>query len=370
MRSTQNDTRQTGRASRLVQDRIRMTWLGMAFCAGDATLLALYALLGSGSVPLWAAWGYLAANGLLSCAYYLIYRSGLYRRFEDSYAVMPQYLATMAIQVAFALAVPAAAVIFLMGGFAVVAYAGLRVGLRRLLPGCALAVLGTALALSKAPGLPHTTLAEAVIATLAVTYSLFRLASIIAHGHMLRQVLYRRTQELDISLRQIERLAARDDLTGALNRRSMLIMLEEQLRRIGFGSGQLCVAMLDLDHFKRINDTFGHLKGDAVLKDFSELASHATRTNERIGRYGGEEFLAIVADTSLIGATAAIERIRSATASRDWSLIAPGLVVTVSAGVAAYQAGDSMKSLLQRADDALYQAKAQGRNRVVAADQG
>ena len=116
--------------------------------------------------------------------------------------------------------------------------------------------------------------------------------------------------------------------------------------------------MLDLDHFKAINDTRGHAAGDEVLKHFAALAPRALRGVDTFGRFGGEEFLMVLPGTEREGALAVAERVRAATEA--------GGQVTISIGVATYQRGEDIKGLLHRADEALYQAKAAGRNRVMA----
>ncbi len=115
---------------------------------------------------------------------------------------------------------------------------------------------------------------------------------------------------------------------------------------------------LDLDRFKAVNDTLGHAAGDALLKQVAEAAPRELRAIDTFGRFGGEEFLIILPGTEREGALAAAERVRAATEA--------GARVTISAGVATHQKGEDVSALLQRADQALYQAKASGRNRVVA----
>ena len=162
---------------------------------------------------------------------------------------------------------------------------------------------------------------------------------------------------------ELEHLANHDGLTGALTRRALLDACTHEFgrwQRYGHGFALL---MLDVDHFKQINDQHGHAAGDRVLVQVVASLGHALRTVDRLGRYGGEEFLVLLPETSVEGARLAAERMRLAVAGRA---AAHGLpACTISAGVASVQPGDTaLDAVLARADAALYRAKRQGRNRV------
>jgi diguanylate cyclase (GGDEF)-like protein len=161
---------------------------------------------------------------------------------------------------------------------------------------------------------------------------------------------------------ELERLVTQDSLTGALTRRALFTTGEAELARARRQGRALSVLMLDLDHFKRINDEHGHLVGDRVLVDFVDRAHAALRRPAVLGRYGGEEFVALLPDTDTAQALAVAERIRtSACADPDLPCC------EVSIGVAGALPRDSLEALIRRADAALYEAKAQGRNRVAEA---
>jgi diguanylate cyclase (GGDEF)-like protein len=165
---------------------------------------------------------------------------------------------------------------------------------------------------------------------------------------------------------QLERLSLTDALTGIANRRHLEKHLELELARARRYGYPLAVVMLDIDHFKRFNDTYGHLAGDKVLQGLAKLIASEARTSDLVGRYGGEEFLIICAHTDLNGALTLAERIRK---SVEEKLIishnGKELRVTVSAGVAIFpdDATDEV-SLIEAADKALYKAKQTGRNKV------
>lgn len=169
--------------------------------------------------------------------------------------------------------------------------------------------------------------------------------------------------------RELERMATRDSLTGKLNRRSILERLEQALdqRRDRREQPSLFVLLLDLDHFKRINDTHGHAVGDQALCQFVETVERQRRGDDHFGRLGGEEFLLILEGVDLAEARQAAERVRLAVERTNIELV-EGLTtqLTVSIGIAQMQPGDRRPSdLLERADRALYKAKDLGRNQVV-----
>lgn len=368
MESVTDTARGDPRESSLVRQRNFMLLLSCGSYGVDALILGLFAAFGTGSVPMWAPWTF-AASGLgINAFFYFIFRAGWHRRATESYLTLPQMFFAGLVQVVFAMLIPEAALMFLMTLFIIMAFGGLRLTLRQILFGWGVCAVGLTLIVLRVPiqqGWPHTTTAEQLISALAMSLALLRMAYLGSYNYALRLTIHRRSLELDTTLRQIERLATRDELTGALNRRSLQILLEEQLQQAAAGGQSFCLAMLDLDHFKAVNDSHGHLIGDAVLKVFAELANSTTRGTERVGRFGGEEFLAIFNSTSLAAGAAASERVRHAIESHDWSGLAPGLRVTVSVGVAVYKPGDRVETLLQRADAAMYRAKANGRNQVV-----
>jgi two-component system cell cycle response regulator len=162
-------------------------------------------------------------------------------------------------------------------------------------------------------------------------------------------------------------LALTDELTGLYNRRYMLAHLNELLARAGKGDMQTAVLMLDIDHFKSVNDNYGHPAGDDILRELVARLLRQVRSVDLVARLGGEEFVAVMPETSLSGATTVAERLRVAVAAEPFTIKASGeaLPVTISIGVAASdEVDEDVEMLLKRADDALYAAKNGGRNRV------
>lgn len=181
----------------------------------------------------------------------------------------------------------------------------------------------------------------------------------------LEQMVRERTAELQAANETISRLAATDELTGLANRRSFNERLTAAVSAARRHSYPLAMIMVDLDHFKTVNDTLGHSQGDKALQRFAELLREMVRAEDMVARWGGEEFVIVLPHTGVEAATALAERIRSAF-QKCWKADDP-LHLTASFGVVQYQEGEDNDHLLKRADDALYQAKHDGRNCVVTA---
>jgi diguanylate cyclase (GGDEF)-like protein/PAS domain S-box-containing protein len=160
-------------------------------------------------------------------------------------------------------------------------------------------------------------------------------------------------------------MATTDFLTGLANRRHFIARMEEALARINRTDQAVSVLMIDIDHFKRINDRHGHAAGDAVLRQFAELVRAELRTVDSAGRVGGEEFAVLLSGTELAGAAIFAERLRAKVAA-SWIVYGDAHIqVSVSIGITALTALDADTSdVLQRADSALYDAKENGRDRV------
>lgn len=179
-----------------------------------------------------------------------------------------------------------------------------------------------------------------------------------------RGVQYR----LGKALARIEELVRRDDLTGVANRRGIMEALRWHQAQAERDGQPLSVALLDVDHFKRINDEHGHDSGDRVLRTLGALLAEHVRETDCAGRYGGEEFLLVLPGTTREQAQGALERLRASVESTAWAdVFAGGARVTVSIGATVWRPGESVEATVRRADEALYEGKAGGRNRVVVA---
>jgi two-component system cell cycle response regulator len=166
---------------------------------------------------------------------------------------------------------------------------------------------------------------------------------------------------------QLAEMAITDSLTGVYNRRHLDVLLDEMFEHSLRLHEYLALAMFDIDHFKRVNDNFGHQAGDAVLAQFSRLLKHLVRDIDRIGRYGGEEFVVLLPGTGLDAGVTFADRVRQEVEAHRFEYDGGALKCTVSVGVAAWQHPGihTRQNLVKAADDSLYVAKALGRNKVI-----
>lgn len=188
-----------------------------------------------------------------------------------------------------------------------------------------------------------------------------------AQTELLQRALSATNAQLQQQSAELENLATRDPLTGVLNRREWVRQAELELARAQRQGSALSLLMVDLDHFKAINDAHGHPVGDAVLCDVARTMAEAIRQTDRLARFGGEEFVLLLPDTPAASAWLLSERLHQRLADAAWPV--PGLEVSASLGLATWEPGQpaALQTLLQQADAALYEAKRQGRHRTVAA---
>jgi diguanylate cyclase (GGDEF)-like protein len=173
--------------------------------------------------------------------------------------------------------------------------------------------------------------------------------------------LLRMLEAVQSNLSHIETIAQKDALTGLANRRSLDSLLTAEIEKSARYFSPLSVILLDIDHFKEVNDNFGHQSGDTVLKRLAALLEANSRSSDLIGRWGGEEFMIISPGSSSEKARIYAEKLRDLLENQNYSI---KIQATGSFGIAGYQSGDSVSSLIERADRALYRAKTGGRNRV------
>ena len=177
---------------------------------------------------------------------------------------------------------------------------------------------------------------------------------------------YEKRLAAESAVENLSKLAITDALTRIMNRRGITVALLDAMAQSERYSAPLCVAMADIDHFKPINDTYGHKAGDRVLTEVAGILADTLRMPDKVGRYGGEEFLIILPHTTLAGGRKIAERLRAAVSRWEFGVEAKKLKVTVSLGITQFRKGEDLEQLISRVDKALYEAKGGGRNLVVA----
>ena len=193
-----------------------------------------------------------------------------------------------------------------------------------------------------------------------------RIRLLLRGQRLLEQMVQDRTREIEQARRELLLQATSDSLTGLSNRRAIMTYLEEAMNGARHRRGGLAVLLIDIDHFKRINDSRGHLAGDAVLQQIGRRMQDSLAPMEAVGRYGGEEFLLVMPDLAE-HAVVRTGRLRRQLTDDRFDLGGMAGPVTISGGLAWLRPEDSVLTLLARADAALYEAKRRGRNRIVAA---
>ena len=329
-------------------------------------VLAASAALGSVDIRV-AAWGSAMVAALVA-VFFALFRSGLNLRFRDPSLTAEMILAAILCIAYLSYHVEEARPAFAMFYLVALLFGTLRLGAVPLfgLAMTALLAHGAVLWLwhLRNPGADSAD-SQMQIAALAVILPWF--AAMGAYVNGLRMRLSESNRRLTEAVERIESIAVRDDLTGLYNRRFLLEFLGRETARMQRSGGAFSLCLIDIDHFKIINDSFGHAAGDAVLKQFAAIAGAGTRGADVLGRLGGEEFLMVLPDTDIQGALNSAERIRAAVQASTFQGLPAGRGLTVTAGVARSMPGESASALLARADRALYQGKAAGRNTVVAA---
>ena len=354
-------------ARRAKQRRQIQGMIGVSYVV-DAGILLTYAY--AGTVPVWVGPAYALCGLALMAVTILLSEIGFNERFKDHYLVAPGSSANMVILLTFAYLAPEVGVMFLCSLFTVFSFASLRstpVQTGILWTAMTLGLAGLFLLTDKPLAMPHGSHLErfATMTTFIVTIGRCMFLGIFSSS--LKASLYQSGLKLKEAYKRIEELAELDELTGSFNRRCIMRMLDEEIARSARSGSSCSIALIDLDHFKRVNDSYGHPTGDEVLRTFAITMFANIRSVDRFGRYGGEEFLLLLPDLPNEGAVPAMDRLRAIVADLDWSAFSPGMKVTLSAGVATLKPDETTDSFLARADSALYTAKAQGRNRIARA---
>ncbi|MCK1409523.1 GGDEF domain-containing protein [Bradyrhizobium sp. 76] len=332
----------------------------------DAAILFLYSL--NGTIPAFASAWYLAAGVGWTAITLILSEMHFNDRFQDHYLTVPQSLGSIGIQLAAIYFIPQVGFYFACIVFVVLGFGALRMSARQTGIVWAYAAIGltSIFTLTHQPiAMPMESFAERHLTLLCFVTALGRCAFTGLYGASLREALYKRGNELKVAHAKIEELAHIDELTGVLNRRYILRGLNDEMARAQRAGTPCAVAILDIDFFKRINDGYGHPTGDEVLRGFAITLAANMRSIDKLGRYGGEEFLVVMPLGSKDQALSAMDQLRQIISELDWNSISDELRVTFSAGIAQVRPNDAPEDILARADAALYKAKDAGRNRVM-----
>jgi diguanylate cyclase (GGDEF)-like protein len=192
-----------------------------------------------------------------------------------------------------------------------------------------------------------------------------QIAELNAHREMLEQEVQERTKELEEANKKLDLISRTDELTGLPNRRDMLRTIDNEIQRVTRTRKPFCFIFIDIDHFKNVNDTYGHACGDEVLKHVAATIRNLLRKYDVLARYGGEEFLTLLPETDLEGAKIAAERFRKTIEDTTVIFGKLSIKVTITLGVSQYDHALGADRSIQMADRALYEGKENGRNRVI-----
>lgn len=300
-----------------------------------------------------------------------IIRSGLNKRYSDPSLTIPQLLWGTFFMLTIAYLLNEWRSLMLMAYFGMLSFGFFKLKFREFLSVVLVAVLGYALVLL------YLFLYEPerieikleLLQLLAFSCSLSIMMYTGSAVHRLRERSKQQYIDLQKALDKNKKLATTDDLTGLFNRRYFMEKLTQQKALSERNECDFVICYCDLDHFKHINDTFGHHVGDIVLQKFSEILKSSIREIDYVARFGGEEFVCLLVNTDIEKALNVTERIRQTLEEYNFSDIAPALHATVSIGITNFKEFNTLQETLMTADNRMYIAKQQGRNRIISTDE-
>jgi diguanylate cyclase (GGDEF)-like protein len=349
--------------------RMRLSQAALAMLLMAAGVVAMHYFVYVGSAPAAPVWWWTGASLGGMAVFFVLIRCGASRRARDPSLTLPQMLYAIVCGVAaYALVgegrggvFPIVMVIIAFGMFQLSPREVSAVGL------FAVGAFGLAMAILTWAR-PEVYVPRVEFGHFLMIATMMPAMSLLA-GRLSRMRERMRRQKADLAqaVRRVQELATRDELTGLPNRRHMLELMEQELRRCVRSGHTFCLAVIDIDHFKQVNDQHGHGAGDEVLRLLAHEMQGELRLSDVLARWGGEEFVAMLSDSRAGLARGGVERVREGVSRLECEVDGALLRVTVSVGLAEHHAGESVEQTLERADRALYEAKIQGRNRVVVA---
>ncbi len=338
---------------------------GVSYFTDTAILYLFYSLgtVGPGSVLLF---------GIAGVGHILLFSSlhwtGFSDRFANPHLSIWQMSYAIAVLFSSILLAPRLLAYFLALVFIVFGFATLRIAVREAILAwlfCSLLLAVVMLNLTPSTvGIGMPSVPELAVIWIAYVTILLRVVALGYYGTMLRIKIFEKTRSLEGEVSEAEELATHDVLTNTFNRRIIIPAVEDQIAIRKRNDIPACVAMIDLDRFKRVNDTRGHLVGDAVLEALAARIRAVIRETDKLGRYGGEEFLLVMPFTTIKDGTRMLERVREDIAKAPWHEVSSGIRVTISCGITEVTTSDTAVDVIERADDALIMAKKSGRNRT------
>lgn len=356
-------------ADRISRDqKLRLRRLAMSFASYLVTFSIVVYCWVQGMIPLQVAMEFLAFALLINGTVWYLIRTGRNLKFRDPSMTSPQMIVSLlpALWVMAFLDAGQARAIFLLITIVPMLYGILALSTRQfIVVGVWFFALYGTLLLGLwlfRPGVLNSELE--ILQTIAFALVMAEIAVIGGFISGLRGKLRQRNLELGEAMEQIQELVNVDALTGVYNRRRLFEVISEERNRYTRVPGSFSLGLMDIDHFKAVNDTYGHQAGDAILQAVARSVADGLRAIDCFGRYGGEEFLLVLPQTPLEGARIKAERVREAIESLTFPDIGGNFRVTVSIGVAEYHPDEITDDTLLRADQALYAAKGDGRNNV------
>jgi diguanylate cyclase (GGDEF)-like protein len=344
--------------------RLAQAWFAsllMILCVLALHVAASFGLVDDG--PIWW-WSAASVAGLLVVV--TLIRSGINKRFADPAMTMQQMLyAILCGAWAYSFAGIAhnvvgviLAVILMFGMF------GLSSRQVTLLGVYTLALFGAVMTLCALRNPAHYPPGEEIVYFMILCIMVAGVGLLTVRLRRMRNRLRRQTVELEAALAHIHRLATHDDLTGLVNRRHMQELLENERMRLERSEQDWCIALIDLDHFKSVNDVHGHAIGDEVLRALSRHAHTLIRRTDVLARWGGEEFVLLLPNTTIAAAGISLDRLREHFHAHPLVVHDIELPMSFSAGLTEHLRGETVAQTLERADKLCYRAKTLGRNRV------
>ena len=355
----------------LLLDRIRMGWVSYGLTLALAALVCLLGYLNAVALI-----NYVIAITIANTVFYVAVVRGVNLRFSDPNMGFAQIYFAIAAGLYLMYNAQQARGVFLLLSTSAVMYGVFQMRTRALvlLSAAVLSSYGLLIVLLTLFRPAEIVLQVEVLQLLALGACLLQFSALGGHTARLRSRIRKknselksRNRQLELAFLRIEELAMRDELTGVFNRRHLLDTIRIEKQRCDRTGRTASICILDLDFFKNVNDKYGHLAGDQVLRAIATTAAAALRQTDCFGRYGGEQFACVLTDTDTEGAMITAERIRASIALLRFPHLDGELKLTISIGIASFTPNEDTSITFQRAGEALYQAKQAGRNRCLIA---